>query len=387
MFGNKKNRRVINSLFEMYEIFYEAISSAHMEGVYTGKKYNKMYETYSDNMLSVAKAVSGEEGVFQLSMLCSQYHGENVEILNKECEEIEERALRDAEKEANNMEEKYDGYVTTVTKSPVYSDRWQQTLSGQPWQPAIGEAGWHAREGEMGRPGQEKKSIWAGRNRFLIIVPYNNRSIQYETERDFLLKKLQDKSIDAVPYSYAEIIADTAMEMEMFNNMIVKLWRERKFPDGLNVENPNVWQLVIFNSEFEDGDEMGHPGQEKTGAEFVIGGGRGVESGPLRGADEKPVVTYIYHIKITHQKEVLEITWERDKLFDILKNMGFEVSKVDWKTICIHTTNNSSGFVKIVNSACERSGVGADYEAVYKGKMVPVVRYEEVIENESITED
>lgn len=262
MFGNKKNRRVINSLFEMYEIFHEAISSAHMEGVYTGKKYNRMYKTYSDNMLSVARDVSGEEGVLRISTLCEQFHGENVEILNKECEEIEERALRDAEKEANNMEEKYDGYVTTVTKSPVYSNRWHPELSEQPWQPAIGEPGWHAREGEMGSRGQEKQSIWAGRNRFLIIVPYNNRSIQYETERDFLLKKLQEKGVDAAPYSYAEIIADTPMEIEMFNNMVVKLWRERKFPDGLNVENPNVWQLVIFNSEFEDDDKTGSRGQE-----------------------------------------------------------------------------------------------------------------------------
>lgn len=271
MFGNKKNRRVINSLFEMYKIFHDAISSAHMEDVYTVEEYNRIHETYSNTMLSIARAVSGKEGALQLSMLCSQFHDENAKKLDKELEEIKERdAEKREEEKVPDVEEKYDGYVTTVTKSPVYSGRWQPTLSEQPWKPAIGEAGWHAR-----------------------------------------------------------------------------------------------------------GGEMGSRGQEKTGAEFVIGGGRGVESGPLRGADEKPAVTHIYHLKITHQKEALEIAWERDKLFDILKNMGFEVSKVDWKTICIHTTNNSSGFVNIVNSACERSGVGADYEAVYKGKMVPVVRYEE----------
>lgn len=273
MFGIRKKTRVINSLFSMYKIFHDAISFAHKEGVYTGKEYNKIHEKYSSNMLSVARAVSGEEGVFQLSMLCSQFHDENVKKLDKELEEIKERdAEKREEEKVSGVEEKYDGCVTTVTKSPVYSNRWQPTLIGQPWQPAIGEADWHAREGEMGSRGQEK-----------------------------------------------------------------------------------------------------------TGAEFVIGGGRGVEGGPLRGANEKPAVTYIYHLKITHQKETLEIAWERDKLFDILKNMGFEVSKVDWKTICIHTTNNSSGFVKIVNSACERSGVGADYEAVYKGKMVPVVRYEDEV--------
>ena len=70
---------------------------------------------------------------------------------------MEEKALRDSEKEESvSMEGKYDGYVTTVTKSPVYSDRWQPTLSEQPWQPVIGEAGWHAREGEMDSRGQEQ---------------------------------------------------------------------------------------------------------------------------------------------------------------------------------------------------------------------------------------
>lgn len=257
MFRKKKNSRVINSLFEMYKIAHEAISSAHMEDIYTVDEYKRIHESYSNTMLSVARAVSGEEGVLQLSTLCEQFHDENVERLNKECEEIEERALRNCEmEETTGMEEKYGGYVTTVTKSPVYSDRWQPTLSEQPWQPAIGEPGWHAREGEMGSNGQEKQSIRAGMNRFLVIVPYNNRSIQYETERDFLLKKLQEKGVDATPYSYAEIIADTLMEMEMFNNLVVKLWKERKFSDGLNVENPNVWQLVIFDSEFEDDGEM-----------------------------------------------------------------------------------------------------------------------------------
>lgn len=269
MFGIRKKTRVINSLFEMYKIAHDAIYFAHMEDIYTVEEYKRIHETYIDNMLSVARAVSGEEGVLQLSTL----YGRECKEAGQELEEMKERdAEKREEEKVSDVEEKYDGYVITVTKSPVYSSRWQPTLSGQPWQPAIGEAGWHAREGEMGSRGQEK-----------------------------------------------------------------------------------------------------------TGAEFVIGGGRGVESGPLRGADEKPAVTYIYHLKITHQKEVLEITRERDKLFDILKNMGFEVSKVDWKTICVHTTDNSSGFVKTVNSACERSGVGADYEVVYKGKMVPVVRYEEEV--------
>lgn len=105
MFGNKKNKRVINSLFEMYKIFHDAISSAHMEGVYTGKEYNKIHETYSGNMLSVVRAVSGEEGVFQLSMLCSQFHDENVKRLDKELEETEERDVWKREEEkASDME-------------------------------------------------------------------------------------------------------------------------------------------------------------------------------------------------------------------------------------------------------------------------------------------
>lgn len=186
MFGNKKNRRVINSLFEMYKIAHDAIYFAHMEDIYTVEEYKRIHETYLDNMLSVARAVSGEEGVLQLSTLYGQFHDKNMKKLNKELEETKERDARKREKEkVSDVEGKYDGYVTTVTKSPVYNSRWQPTLSEQPWQPAIGEAGWHAREGEMGSRGQEK-----------------------------------------------------------------------------------------------------------TGAEFVIGGGRGVESGPLRGADEKPAVTY-----------------------------------------------------------------------------------------------
>lgn len=176
MFGKKKNSRVINSLFEMYKIAHEALSSAHMEDVYTVDEYTRIREAYSNTMLSVARAVSGEEGVLRLVTLCEQFHAKNVELLNRECEEIEERALRESEKkESVGMEEKYDGYVITMTKGPVFSNKWK---------PAIGEAGWHAREGEMGSRGQEK-----------------------------------------------------------------------------------------------------------TGAEFVIGGGRGVEGGPLRCADEKPAVT------------------------------------------------------------------------------------------------
>ena len=156
MFGKKKNSMVINSLFEMYKIAHEALSSVYMEDVYTVDKYYRTHEAYSNAMSSVARAISGEEGVLQLSTLCEQFHSENVELLNRECEEMEERTLRCAEKEkTTDMEGEYDGYVTTMTKSPVYSDRWQPTLSEQPWQPAIGEAGWHAREGEMGFRGQE----------------------------------------------------------------------------------------------------------------------------------------------------------------------------------------------------------------------------------------
>lgn len=147
MFGKKKNSRVINSLFEMYKIAHEALSSAHMEDVYTVGEYTRMHEAYSVAMSSVAKAVSGEEGVLRLVTLCEQFHAKNAELLNRECEEMEERALRESEKkESVGMEEKYDGYVTTMTKSPVFSDRWK---------PAIGGAGWHAGEGEMGSRGQE----------------------------------------------------------------------------------------------------------------------------------------------------------------------------------------------------------------------------------------
>lgn len=157
MFWKKKNSRVINSLFEMYKIAHEALSSAHMEDIYTVGEYIRIHEAYSNTMLSVARAVSGEEGVLQLSTLCEQFHSKNAELLNRECEEIEEKALRDSEKEESvGMEGEYDGYVTTMTKSPVYSDRWQPTLSEQPWQPAIGEPGWHAREGEIGSRGQEQ---------------------------------------------------------------------------------------------------------------------------------------------------------------------------------------------------------------------------------------
>lgn len=91
-------------------------------------------------MLSIARDVSGEEGVFQLSMLCSQFHDENVKKLDKELEEMKEGdAGKREEEETSDMEEKYDGYVTTVTKSPIYSDRWQPTLSEHPWKQAIGE--------------------------------------------------------------------------------------------------------------------------------------------------------------------------------------------------------------------------------------------------------
>ena len=140
MFGKKKNSRVINSLFEMYKIAHEELSSVYIKGIYTVGEYTRIHEAYSNTMLSVARAVSGEEGVLQLSTLCEQFHSKNVELLNRECEEIEEKALRDSEKEESvGMEGNYGGYVITVTKSPVYSDRWQPTLSEQPWQPAIGQ--------------------------------------------------------------------------------------------------------------------------------------------------------------------------------------------------------------------------------------------------------
>lgn len=248
MFGNKKNRRVINSLFKMYKIFHEAISSAHMEGVYTGKEYNRMHETYSGNMLSVARAVSGEEGVFQLSMLCSQFHDENVKNLDKELEGMKERGAGKREEEkVSDVEEKYDGYVTTVTKSPVYSDRWQPTLSEQPWRPAIGEAGWHTREGEMGSRGQEK-----------------------------------------------------------------------------------------------------------------------------------PAVKYIYNIELTRDKdEPAEIARDRDKLIEALKNRGFEVFIFNGRTLSVHTEDRSSKFGDLVNLVYRESGIESEYDMTYRGKMVPVVRYEE----------
>lgn len=291
MFGNKKNRMVINSLSEMYEIFYEAISSAHMEGVYTGKKYNRMYETYSDNMLSVARVVSGEEGVFQLSMLCSQFHGENVEILNKECEEIEERALRDAEKEANNMEEKYDGYVTTMTKSPVYGNRWQPTLSEQPWQPAIGEAGWHAREGEMGSALRECLS-------------------------------------------------------------------ESRLPHGGRLFGPESMYAGI---DYEATD------LEKKMAKEM-----------LHGQTEKPAIKYIYHIMLVPLIDCpVDVLNERDKLINILRSKGFEAEEVYTDTLSVHSEKPITEFEELIGPIYRSTGIQCGYEIKYKGKLVPIVRYEE----------
>lgn len=271
MFGKKKNSRVINSLFEMYKIAHDAISSAHMEDVYTVDEYNRIHETYSDTMLSVARAVSGEEGVLQLSTLCEQFHDENVERLNKECEEIEERALRNCEmEETTGMEEKYDGYVTTVTKSPVYSDRWQPTLSEQPWQPAIGEAGWHAREGEMGSRGQEQPV-----------------------------------------------------------------------------------------------------------ATFVIGEGRGVESGPLRGADEKPAVKYIYCIILIPPKDSsIDVSNERNKLINILKNKGFEAKAVYTDELSVYSEKLAAEFEEMFEPIYASTGIKCRYEVRCRGKAEPVVRCE-----------
>ena len=215
MFGKKKTR-VIDSLFEMYKIAHDAIASAHMEGAYAMDEYDRMHEAYSDAMLSVAKAVSGEEGAISLSTLCEQFHSKNAEILNKECEEMEERALRESEKEESaHVEEKYDGYVTTMTKSPLFSDRRK---------PAIGEAGWHPQEGETGSNGQERtyEAVIRGGHLFgdnarhhymgmkhdeenpvvkyiyrIIIIPPKYSSIDVLTERDKLLNVLKNKGFEA----------------------------------------------------------------------------------------------------------------------------------------------------------------------------------------------
>lgn len=216
MFGKKKNNRVIDSLLEMYKIAHNAISSAHMEGAYTMDEDDRMHEAYSNAMLRVARAVSGEQGVLQLTTLCEQFHSENAEILNKECEEIEERALRESEKEESaRVEGKYDGYVITMTKSPLFSDRWKQ---------AIGEAGWHAREGEMGSSGQEGtcEAVIRGGHLFgdnamrhymgmkhdeenpavkyiyrIILIPPKGSSIDVLSERDKLLNVLKNKGFEA----------------------------------------------------------------------------------------------------------------------------------------------------------------------------------------------
>ena len=262
MFGKKKNNRVINSLFEMYKIAHDAISSAHMEDVYTVDEYTRIHETYSDTMLSVARAVSGEEGVLQLSTLCEQFHSRNAELLNRECEEIEEKALRDSEKEESvGMEGKYDGYITTVTKSPVYSDRWQQ---------AIGEAGWHAREGEMGSRGQEQPV-----------------------------------------------------------------------------------------------------------ATFIIGEGRGVESGPLRGADEKPAVKYIYCIILIPPKgSSIDVLNERDELINILKNKGFEAKAVYTDELSVYSEKLTAEFEEMFEPIYASTGIKCRYEVRPGGRVEPVVRCE-----------
>lgn len=272
MFGKKKNNRVINSLFEMYKIAHEALSSAHMEDIYTVGEYTRIHEAYSNTMLSVARAISGEEGVLQLSTLCEQFHSENAELLNRECEEMEERVLRCAEKEeTTDMEGEYDGYVTTMTKSPVYSNRWHPTLSEQPWQPAIGEPGWHAREGEMGSRGQEQPV-----------------------------------------------------------------------------------------------------------ATFVIGEGRGVESGPLRGSDEKPTVKYIYCIILIPPKDSsIDVLNERDKLINILKNKGFEAKAVYVDELSVYSEKLTAEFEEMFEPIYASTGIKCGYEVRCRGKAEPVVRREE----------
>lgn len=271
MFGNKKNRRVINPLFEMYEIFHEVISSAYMEGVYMVDKYKRMHEAYSNTMLSVARAVSGEEGVLRISTLCEQFHGENVEKLNKELEEMKEMdAGKREEEKVPDVEEKYEGYVTTVTKSPVYSNRWQPTLSEQPWRPAIGEAGWHAREGETGSRGQEKS----------------------------------------------------------------------------------------FNAQFE------------------IGGGRGVERGPLRGSVENRDIKYIYHIVLIPLIDCpVDVLKERDKLINVLRKKGFEAEEMYTDTVYVRSEKPTAEFEEFIGPIYRLTGIQCGYELRYKGKIVPVVRY------------
>lgn len=262
----KKKIRVISSLFEMYKIAHEALSSAHMEDIYTVDEYNRIHEAYSNTMLSVAKAVSGEEGVLRLCTLCEQFHAKNAELLNKECEEMEERALRESEKEESAcMEEKYDGYVTTMTKSPVYSDRWK---------PVIGEAGWHAREGEMGYRGQERS----------------------------------------------------------------------------------------FNAGFE------------------IGGGRGVEHGPLRGSRNKPSVKYIYRIILIPPKDSsIDVSNERDKLINVLKNKGFEVKLVYANGFFVYSEKLAAEFEEVFESIYTSTGIKCRYEVRHEGEVEPavVVRYEQ----------
>ena len=195
MFGNKKVR-VIKSLFEMYKIAHEALSSAHMEDIYTRDEYTRIHEAYSNAMQSVARAVSGEEGVLRLCTLCEQFHAKNAELLNRECEEMEERALRESEKEESvGVEEKYDGYVTTMTKSPVFSDRWK---------PAIGESGWHAREGEIGSSRKEGSREAVNEEKpavkyiyRILLIPPKDSSIDVLNERDKLLNVLKNKGFEA----------------------------------------------------------------------------------------------------------------------------------------------------------------------------------------------
>lgn len=159
MFWKKKRSRLVDSLFKMYRIAHCAISDAHLSGIYSVKEYTEKHDSYINRMLDIASDIGGAGCAYKLSCICADYHEERVKYLEKKCEKMEANEGKNREKEKDSdMEGKYDGYVTTVTKSPVYSDRWEPTLSEQAWQPSRGEAGWHAREGEVGSCGQESNN-------------------------------------------------------------------------------------------------------------------------------------------------------------------------------------------------------------------------------------
>ena len=189
----------------------------------------------------------------------------------KSVKTIEQLSRILGKEESVGMEGKYDGYVTTMTKSPVYSNRWQPTLSEQPWQPAIGEPGWHAQEGEMGSRGQER--------------PVTT---------------------------------------------------------------------------------------------FAIGERRGVESGPLRGADEKPDAKYIYCIILIPPKDSsIDVLSERDKLINVLRNKGFEVKAVYTDELSVYSEKLTAEFEDMFEPIYASTGIKCGYEVRCGGKAEPVVRCEE----------